>query len=106
AASAPRGEESARRAAAEQPARRSALLAEASTALSRSLDFEATCQSLARVPVPFLADVSAVVLRQEHGRPGWSEVAWAGQGEPGCVGLDGLPEPLRRAVERVLAEGR
>src|SRR5262249_54229937 len=44
-------EEKAKREAAEQATRRSAFLAEASTALSRSLDFEATCQSLAPLPV-------------------------------------------------------
>src|SRR5688572_14283337 len=48
-------EEQAKRAAAEESARRSAFLAEASQALASSLDFEATFSTLARLVVPTLA---------------------------------------------------
>jgi signal transduction histidine kinase/DNA-binding response OmpR family regulator len=71
-------EESARRAAAEEAARRSNFLAEASRALSNSLDFEATLGTLVRLALPGLADLSAVVLGEEH--PGPPVCAWVAEG--------------------------
>lgn len=47
--------------------RRLALLAEASSALVSSLDYEATLQSLARLVVPHLADMCVVDLRRDDG---------------------------------------
>ena len=47
---------------AEKAMRRSALLAEASRLLSRSLDFDATLASLHRTVVPSLADACQLVL--------------------------------------------
>src|SRR5262245_18281480 len=52
--------EQAARAAAEEATRRSAFLAEAGAVLSSSLAFEVTLNSLARLAVPFLADLAAV----------------------------------------------
>ena len=54
-------EQSARQ-AAEKAMRRSALLAEASRLLSRSLDFDATLASFHRAVVPALADACQLVL--------------------------------------------
>jgi signal transduction histidine kinase/DNA-binding response OmpR family regulator len=54
--------EQAARQAAEKAMRRSALLAEASRLLSRSLDFDATLISLHRTVVPALADACQLVL--------------------------------------------
>ena len=55
-------EEHAKRAAAEESARRSAFLAEASRTLASSLDFEATLRALVRLGLPDLADLSLVAL--------------------------------------------
>lgn len=54
--------EQAARQAAEQALRRSALLAEASRLLSRSLDFDTTLASLHRTLIPVLADACQFVL--------------------------------------------
>src|SRR5437588_1728027 len=54
--------EQAARAAAEEATRRSTFLAEASTALARSLDLDATLRGLMRLVVPSLADVAGVTL--------------------------------------------
>ncbi len=54
--------EQAARQVAEKAMRRSALLAEASRLLSRSLDFDATLASLHRTVVPSLADACQLVL--------------------------------------------
>jgi PAS domain S-box-containing protein len=52
---------------AEQAEARSRLVAEAGTRLDRSLDFEKTVTTLARVPVPWLADWCAVYQLGEDG---------------------------------------
>ncbi len=54
--------EQAARQAAEKAMRRSALLAEASRLLSRSLDFDTTLASLHRTVIPLLADACQLVL--------------------------------------------
>src|SRR5579884_2401734 len=68
--------EQAARAAAEEATRRSTFLAEASKVLSSSLDFRATLRGLARLAVPFLADLAAVTEADEQGRPSGTETAW------------------------------
>jgi signal transduction histidine kinase/DNA-binding response OmpR family regulator len=70
-------EEQAKRAAAEESARRSSFLAEASRALTNSLDFEATLRALVRLAVPDLADLSLVALACDEGI-GRVEAGWAG----------------------------
>ncbi len=65
------------RAAAEEATRRSAFLAEASTVLVRSLDYEAIPRGLARQAVPFLGDLCAVTLIVENASHRWrTELAW------------------------------
>src|SRR5580704_1473121 len=74
-------EDHARREAAEEAARRSAFLAEASRALTSSLDFETTVRGLLRLVVPSLADVAAVTQAGAANEPRnnehWTtELAW------------------------------
>ena len=75
-------QEQAARAAAEDATRRSNFLAEASKALSGSLDLEATVSALARLPVPFLADLGAVTV--------------TGEPRPAVADRTGLGPPARR----------
>jgi signal transduction histidine kinase/FixJ family two-component response regulator len=69
-------EDHARRVAAEEVARRSSYLAEASRTLASSLDYHATLRSLARLAVPMLGDVSLVSVSDQAGRVQHAEFAW------------------------------
>ena len=71
-------QEQAARAAAEETIRRSTFLADASDILSSSLDADATIKTLAQFLVPFLGDLCAVALFDEHGAPTRMEIAWVG----------------------------
>jgi signal transduction histidine kinase/DNA-binding response OmpR family regulator len=102
--------EQAARAAAEAATRRSTFLAEASTVLANSLDFEATVRGLLQLAVPFLGDLAAVTLAGESGHAARSEMAHllpAG----GTIHLCSLAaagptaDELSAAIERVLATG-
>ena len=100
--------EQAARAAAEASKRRSAFLAEASDVLSSSLDLDTTAKSLAQFAVPFLADLSALVLVDEHSAVRQTEVCWSGLTDGACrsqsvVALD--ETAIMQAVERALASG-
>jgi signal transduction histidine kinase/DNA-binding response OmpR family regulator len=102
-------EEQARRAAAEEVARRSAFLAEASRTLTSTLDFDATLRGLARLTVPTLADVSFVCLADEQGGLSRAEWAWDDPAR-GTVLQPAAPGPpphpsLAGAVARVFASG-
>ncbi len=70
-------EEQARCAAAEQAARRSEFLAEASRAVSGSLDVEATLADLAELTVPLLADLAATSLVNSVGELGRTRWTWS-----------------------------
>jgi signal transduction histidine kinase/DNA-binding response OmpR family regulator len=61
--------EQAARAAAEAATRRSAFLADASTLLAASLDYDATISHAARLPIPTLADVSILRLAGRRREP-------------------------------------
>ncbi len=103
--------EQAARAAAEEATGRSLFLAEASTALANSLDFEATRGALLRLVVPALADLAGVTVSGENGRPWRTELAWVGRAGGGVEGRhleapEGPADGLRAAVERVLASGK
>jgi signal transduction histidine kinase/DNA-binding response OmpR family regulator len=75
------------RAAAEEATRRSAFLAEASTVLVRSLDYEAIPRGLARQAVPFLGDLCAVTLSVENASDRWrTELAWIEAGDVSDAG--------------------
>lgn len=77
--------ESSARAAAEAAERRSGFLAEASSVLASSLDYEATLASVARMAVPNLADWCTVDVVEDEGsirrlavtHPDPSKVEWA-----------------------------
>lgn len=95
--------EQAARAAAEEANRRSSFLAEASRALSRSLDFQATVEELFSVVVPALADFCSFTPVDEHGRIGRSELTWTVSGEgPAKMAVATLPAALARGVEQAL----
>ncbi len=99
--------EQAARAAAEDATRRFALLAEASTALSSTLDYGTTLQALARHLVPALADLGAVHRVDEHGRLGAAELTWTGPDgvvhsltvEDGAGPLAALADMTRRCLD-------
>ncbi|MBV9124258.1 MAG: response regulator, partial [Planctomycetes bacterium] len=101
--------EQAARAVAEEATRRSTFLAEASTVLASTLDFEATPRALARLAVPFLGDLSVVTMFDDQGHPQQTELAWIDSDQQPHeqtlgqrAGLSGgLAEPL----QRVLATG-
>ena len=71
---------------------------------------EATVLALARLPIPFLADLGAVTLPEEHGQLSKTEMAWVNPGDDqlytaSLVAAQYPADELRTAVERVLAEG-
>lgn len=101
-------QEQAARQAAEEATRRSNFLAEAGTLLASSLNFEATVRTLARLVVPFLGDVGAVILADE-GRAGAVELAWNDGGEIQTLTSSergGIHGPLAIAVQHVLSSGK
>jgi signal transduction histidine kinase/DNA-binding response OmpR family regulator len=102
-------EEQAKRAAAEETARRSTFLADASRALAATLDLEATLQTLARVPVPQLGDACLVTLRQEHGKETRTMAAWIDPATNELAPAEltrHVPADLAHLIDGVLASGR
>jgi signal transduction histidine kinase/DNA-binding response OmpR family regulator len=71
-------EERAARSAAERANARFAFLAQASAALSRSLEFDATAHEFMRLAIPFLADAVALTFPGEEGVAARTELAWTG----------------------------
>jgi signal transduction histidine kinase/DNA-binding response OmpR family regulator len=69
-------EEKAKRAAAEDSARRSLFIAEAGNELMRSMELEAMVKVLAGMSVPFLADLSVFVLADGRRHPSRTECVW------------------------------
>ena len=99
--------EQAARAAAEQASRRSTLLAEASRALSDSLDFKARIQELFSVVVPSLADFCSFTSLDEQGRIDRTELSWALAGGALYTMSSGTIAPaLARGVEQALATSK
>lgn len=104
------------RAEAEAAQRRMAFLAEASTLLSASLDYETTLARLARVAVPFLADLCFVNLLENGGTlrcvtvthvdPGKEQILRVLQGRaPGTLSdSDPLVRVLRTGKPQVIDE--
>ena len=100
--------EQAARAAAEESARRLAFLAQASDILASSLDVDANMRAMSRLIVPYLADVSALSLMQEHVPVAHTEVTWAAAGADTRAGetVAGLAdETIRAAMHDALASG-
>ena len=102
-------EERAARSAAERANARFAFLAQASAALSRSLEFDPTVRELMRLAVPFLADAAALTFPGEEGVEARTELAWSGAlaGEPLCGESVSAVECgwWRDAIARVLGSG-
>ncbi len=91
------------RAAAEEATRRSEFLAEASTVLVRSLDYEAIPRGLARQAVPFLGDLCAVTLSVENASDRWrTELAWIEAGDVPDAGASPRVQMASVADERDL----
>ncbi|HLJ91781.1 MAG TPA: response regulator [Gemmataceae bacterium] len=102
-------QEQAARAAAEEVSRRATFLAEASTALSSSLDYQATLHRLMELAVPALSDLSVISQVDEHGGLGPTNLAWVhDQRLSTHTAKDphGLPRALQGAFERVMTEGK
>jgi len=101
-------EERLKRTAAEDTNRRLAFLARASGVLGRSLDAVATARDLARLPLPFLADASVVMLAAGAEPALVIQAQVDGSGESlleEAVSPDVLPAHLADRIERVLATG-
>ena len=97
-------------ASAEEAARRAAFLSEATAAMGSSLNLDDTLHALLRAVVPRLADLAAVTVLESSGQPWRSELAWLEQGAGlprirSVAAVDGPHDPLRAALERVLASG-
>ncbi|WP_422927577.1 response regulator [Singulisphaera sp. PoT] len=102
--------EQAARAAAEEATRKSSFLAEASTALVRSLDYDSIPQVLAMQTVPFIGDLCVVTLVGEDLQVDQrTELAWAAPGEDvACRSLargEAPISPLDTLIESVLKAG-
>jgi signal transduction histidine kinase/DNA-binding response OmpR family regulator len=99
-------QEQAARMAAEAAHRQSSFLAETSAALAHSLDPEATVRGMARMSVPFLADLGAVTLTETGGAASRTEVVFSqpGREELATATLltGSLPSLIRTAIARVL----
>jgi signal transduction histidine kinase/DNA-binding response OmpR family regulator len=108
--------EQAARAAAEEANRRLAFLADAGKILASSLDLDAMLYDLARLPVPFLADLAAVTYAGEPSQPWRTEMAWVDpprSGEVQSARYEGphsvscpLSAVLCPSIGRVLASGQ
>jgi signal transduction histidine kinase/DNA-binding response OmpR family regulator len=100
-------EERNKRAAAEEANRRLSFLAGAAGVLGQSLDVLVTARDVARVAIPFLADVAAVVLVDPPGGTGGVTLAEArgpGAHVQELAEPELLPAPLANAVKRALAD--
>ena len=102
--------EQAARAAAEESILRFSFLADLSKSLEKSLSLDARGKELVRFVVPFLGDLAALVLTDEHGRSSATEIAWVDPvcpSEPVTASVELIQDPaLARALEHVLASGR
>lgn len=76
--SASQAEERARRAAAEEAAKRSSFLAEAGTIFTRSHELRPLVDAIAKAGVPFLADVSVLAVTDPFGRAVSFRTYWLG----------------------------
>jgi signal transduction histidine kinase/DNA-binding response OmpR family regulator len=99
------------RAAAEAATRRSTFLAEASTALTSSLDLQTTQRGLLQLIVPELADLASVTLAGNPGQSWRSQMAWVCPPDPTVhdVSLSAWTNStgeVRDALEKVLASGK
>jgi signal transduction histidine kinase/DNA-binding response OmpR family regulator len=101
--------EQAARAAAEEATRRSNFLAEASSVLTKSLDYDATLRGFARVLVPFLGDFGAVTVVADRLDDWKTLVAWDDPTTGSCIRASlaraDLDPVLGDLIHRVLSSG-
>jgi signal transduction histidine kinase/DNA-binding response OmpR family regulator len=95
---------------AEEANRRLAFLSEASNALVHSLDYDAIPRELANLAIPFLGDLCAVTLVDEHDQNEWrTEIAWidqtSGSRHNGLVSGDLPLAPLSNLIRQVMTTG-
>jgi signal transduction histidine kinase/DNA-binding response OmpR family regulator len=97
------------RASAEEATRRSSFLAEATAVMTRSLDCDATLRGINQVVIPFLAELSAIVVVDEQLQPSHVEMAWIDTADQlmtaSELDLDVFPENIRAAISHVLKSG-
>ncbi len=98
-------EERSRRAAAEEANRRLALLARAGAVLGQSLEFERTAADAARLPVPMLAEVAAVVLAEPVPGVARAFVVRVVDGEVVADQSGDVPAALATVIGRAFVEG-
>lgn len=102
--------EQAARAAAEESSRRASFLAQASRVLASSIEFDATVQTAARIAVPRLADICALTLIDDSGRPYETELAWLP--DESSADFGGLRvelvsgSKLSQAISEVIGDGK
>jgi signal transduction histidine kinase/response regulator RpfG family c-di-GMP phosphodiesterase len=98
--------EQAARASAEEATRRSSFLAEATAVMTRSLDCGATLRGINQVVLPFLAEMSAIVLVDEQRHVTNVELAWVnnvGQRFTASeTGLEVFPDSIAAAITQTL----
>jgi signal transduction histidine kinase len=99
-------QERTRREAAEEANRRLTFSAMTGTVLGQSLDADVTAQSVARLPVPFLADVCALIFSPFRGGE-WKTYITRGSAVGSVLeaggGIERLPQRLVEGIERALA---
>src|SRR4051812_43775326 len=102
-------EERAARDAAERAERRSAFLAQATTALAQSLDLEATTRHVAGLLVPMLADIAMLHLLPRDSDGPKTVIAQCDEASSAVVvgALDGIEDPwLAAAIETLSVSER
>lgn len=102
--------EQAARQVAEKAMRRSALLAEASRLLSRSLDFDATLASLHRTMIPALADACQLMLYDPNGDIWFAHTASRSESNTkstrgSMARVEQVHQELKDAVRKAVANG-
>ena len=102
-------QEQAARASAEEATRRSTFLAEATAAMTQSLDCGATIRGINQVVIPFLGDLSAIVLVDEHGGITQADLAWVDElGQrftADALNWQAFPRSLIGAIQQALSSG-
>ena len=77
--------EHAARTAAEESILRFSFLAQLSEVLERSMDLDARGRGLARFVVPFLGDLAALIMVDEHGQIRETQISWIDPGSTVCA---------------------
>jgi signal transduction histidine kinase/DNA-binding response OmpR family regulator len=100
--------EQAARVAAESLSERTAFLADASNQLARSLDYDDTASTIMQLVLPKLADIAGLLLLEKYSEYQQCEMFRFSVGgiARSSVRQDGLPAPLKFAIEQALRSGK